>query len=473
MKRSRKRATEQATTDQIAATAGQSATLYMRPDRSSITSLLDLRQQIEAASTREPEAREVDSDERWWAGYSVQRGVAVLPVLGPLLSRAPRYWRVANYQHLQRTLALINEDDAINATLMDFSTFGGMCEMCGETARLIREASAVKPIWSIAHDYAASAGYWLASAANRLIVTDAAEIGSIGVVVTHFSYEQLLEDAGIEVTHIHAGALKVEMSPWEKLTEGAIEREQQRVNVLYEQFVDGVASFRPMTAQQVRDTEAGMFSAADAVELGLADEVGAFDDVLSYMGSASPADLNPSALRGISMTTLKRTAAQLRDEQPEAVAEIEKAAKAEGEKAGRAAAEQDAKSAADTAVSEAVAANNARVQGILTHAEADGRQALATKLAFTGTMSVDDAAEIMATAAKDAPAAGEDDKSKNAKAFRDRLDGTNPDIKPDAESDSGDGEGKKSSRDRWAGVNERASKGRTSRHIKAVGGSRQ
>jgi ClpP class serine protease len=153
-------------------------------------------------------------------------------------------------------------------------------------AQRIRAASALKPVWAHANDAAYSAAYAIAASASRLTLSQTAGVGSIGVIALHV--DQSIRDAreGLAYTAIYAGHHKNDFSPHAPLTPQASSSLQSEVDRLYGIFVDQVASMRAMSAQAVRDTEAGLFFGDAAVEAGLADAVSGLDQVLADFAAA-------------------------------------------------------------------------------------------------------------------------------------------------------------------------------------------
>jgi signal peptide peptidase SppA len=150
-----------------------------------------------------------------------------------------------------------------------------------------------KPIIAQVNALCASAGYWLASACNEIVITQSGEIGSIGVYTIHEEISKLLETEGVKETIISAGKYKVEGNPFEPLGEEAKAAIQMSVDGYYTMFVDAVARYRGVTSQAVRDGfgQGRVARAPDSIGIGLADRVGTLSETLQRfgvrMGSAS------------------------------------------------------------------------------------------------------------------------------------------------------------------------------------------
>ena len=149
---------------------------------------------------------------------------------------------------------------------------------------------AANPCGRSRRESAYSAGYSIASAADRIVVSRTGGVGSIGGVVTsHTDRSAALAAAGLKITFIHAGKHKVDGNAAEPLSSGARARIQARIDGLMAIFVAAVVRNRSLSEEAVRATEALTFTATAAVENGLADEIGSLDEAVSaFVGGGQP-----------------------------------------------------------------------------------------------------------------------------------------------------------------------------------------
>ena len=151
----------------------------------------------------------------------------------------------------------------------------------------MREVAAVKPVVAVIDDLGASAAYAIASGANRIFITRTAVAGSIGVVLLHIDHSKRLSDAGVVPTLVHAGAHKVDGTAYRPLPKAVRDDWQLEINKLYAMFVDCVDAGRPnLTPETIRKTEARCFMGQDAIDAGLADEIGSLESVLEQFTTA-------------------------------------------------------------------------------------------------------------------------------------------------------------------------------------------
>ena len=219
-------------------------------------------------------------------GLEVRDGVAVIPIMGTLVNRGD--WLssmsgMTSYARIHAQLDAALADTSVQGILLDIDSPGGEAAGNFDLADAIYAARSEKPVWAIANDVAASGGYSIASAAERVFVTQTALVGSIGVIMAHRDVSARNEREGVRYTSIYAGARKNDLNPNAPLTEEALSAAQERVNDLYGLFVATVARNRGLSEKAVRGTEAGVFTGKKAVSLGLADDISTFADAFSAL----------------------------------------------------------------------------------------------------------------------------------------------------------------------------------------------
>jgi signal peptide peptidase SppA len=176
-------------------------------------------------------------------------------------------------------------DSTIGAVVLAFDTPGGSVAGVTELANEIYRARGTKPIVSVADSLAASAGYWLAAAADEVVVSPSAEIGSVGVILAHSEVSEAMAKEGVRVTVISAGEHKAEHSPYAPLTEDAKAELQRRVDAAYSVFVGDLAKFRGVGVETVRNNFGGgrVYGGKEAVSRGMADRVATIDETIARL----------------------------------------------------------------------------------------------------------------------------------------------------------------------------------------------
>lgn len=216
----------------------------------------------------------------------VDGGVAIVPVLGPLVARGD--WLSAlfgamAYGDLVGAVEQALADQSVRAVVLELDSPGG------EVAGLFDAVSALgdlkercgKPLHAIANEAALSAAYAVASAADRLTVTRTAEVGSIGVVAVHVDESGADKQAGLAWTYVFAGDRKVDGNEHEPLSDRARAAMQADIDRLHAELCALVAENRGMAPEAIRSTEAAIYRGELAVGAGFADGLGTLESVVA------------------------------------------------------------------------------------------------------------------------------------------------------------------------------------------------
>lgn len=179
--------------------------------------------------------------------------IAVVPIYGTIVQRASQLdmcEQGTSTQQISAALADAMADDSVSQILLDIDSPGGSVYGVQELAAEI--AGSKKPIIALSNSLAASAAYWLGSAASEFYCTPGGEVGSIGVWMAHQDWSAALEADGVKMTLISAGEFKVEGNPYQPLGTEAQKFMQSRVDDYYAAFTRGVAKGRKVSVEQVR-----------------------------------------------------------------------------------------------------------------------------------------------------------------------------------------------------------------------------
>jgi ClpP class serine protease len=219
-------------------------------------------------------------------------GVAYIPIEGTLVNKSGSLdpWSgMTGYDGLAVKLNAAMEDPAVRGILFDIDSPGG--EVAGlfdlvDQVFESRQSNGGKPIWAVASDLAASAAYALASAADLLFLPSTGQVGSIGVVTMHVDFSKALEEEGLTVTLIFAGAHKVDGHPFAPLPEAVRADIQAEIDMVYSVLAETVGRNRPQLGEAgARATEARIFLGEGAIAGGLADGVASFREVFATMAA--------------------------------------------------------------------------------------------------------------------------------------------------------------------------------------------
>ena len=210
--------------------------------------------------------------------FAMVDGVTVIEVSGVLVHRGAWIGQSSgqtSYEGIAAQLGAAASDPAVRGIALEIDSFGGEVAGVFDLADAIRAARSAKPVWAFVAEHSFSAGYALASQADRIILPRTGAVGSIGVVVMHADLSGQLSDAGVTVTLIHSGAHKVDGNPYAPLPDPVRARIQGEIDSIRSLFAQTIAAGRGrrLTAEAALATEAECFRGAEAVAAGLADEV--------------------------------------------------------------------------------------------------------------------------------------------------------------------------------------------------------
>lgn len=274
-----------------------------------------------------PPPLEFDPDE-------VDEGVAVLRLSGPIEHH--RSWLWHSYEDLVAEIERAQQSAEVEKTIVRIDSPGGVCAGMGECHKAIRAMRARygKPIYAFADELAASAAYHVASACDELWLPEAAEVGSVGVILCTIDETAALEKAGVAVRYLVSGARKADLHPGQPVTDEVVKVAQAKVDHLAELFFRAVARARGLTPAAVKGLEAGVFFGPAAVEVGLADGVAGWAKFLSYVKGAIGGTVAPSSATGTERAdasheaTMPKKILQLQQALDEATAAVATARKA-------------------------------------------------------------------------------------------------------------------------------------------------
>lgn len=227
----------------------------------------------------------VDAGEQTFLGRTEEtnsyEGLAVISVLGSLVNRTfgMEAWSgLETYHDIRGQLAQAMSDPGTTGIVLDFDSCGGDVSGCFDLVDAIHSASQQKPILALVDENCFSAAYALASAANRIVLPRTGAVGSVGVLAVHMDQSAMDEQDGLKYTFIKAGERKDELNPHAPLKSEARARLQGEVDRVYDIFIQTVAKYRGLSAENVRETQAGIFFGQEAKDAGLVDAIQSRED---------------------------------------------------------------------------------------------------------------------------------------------------------------------------------------------------
>lgn len=174
------------------------------------------------------------------------------------------------------------EDTGAQAVVLLINSPGGSPVQAGIINDEIKRLKALhnKPVYAVVEESAASAAYYIAVSADKIFVDKASIVGSIGVLMDGFGFTGLMDKLGVERRLMTAGANKGFLDPFSPQTETQRAFAQAMLDQIHQQFIAVVREGRGQRLKESPETFSGLFwSGQQAIEIGLADQLGSLDFV--------------------------------------------------------------------------------------------------------------------------------------------------------------------------------------------------
>lgn len=221
---------------------------------------------------------------------TVRDGVATIPVDGPLFRHADMFTQVSgatSIDTLATDLRAALDDPTIRAVVLAINSPGGEVDGTGEFADQVYAARGAKPIAAYISNDGCSGAYWIASACREVVVAPTAIVGSIGVITAM----RHPADGGarkIEFASRHAPDKRLDPS-----TTAGRAQIQAIIDATEDVFVTAVARNRGVEKETVLSDfgQGGVFIGQAAVDAGLADRVGSYEDVVAALTKTTAGQL--------------------------------------------------------------------------------------------------------------------------------------------------------------------------------------
>ena len=186
---------------------------------------------------------------------------------------------VCSPEGLKEQLDRAEDDPNIVAVVLRVDSGGGTATAGEEMSNYVRDFS--KPVVVSSASINASAAYEISSQADYIYVAKTTAIGSIGTALQVTDLSGLYEKLGINIENITSSDSKDSSYGTRALSDEERAWYQHQVDQINETFIEAVAEGRSMDIEAVRALANGMtYTGMDAVENGLADEVGTLEDAI-------------------------------------------------------------------------------------------------------------------------------------------------------------------------------------------------
>ncbi|MGB0991684.1 MAG: S49 family peptidase [Akkermansiaceae bacterium] len=213
-----------------------------------------------------------DSGEDTWKGYELHGNVAVVPchgVIGKRLGWLEMFCGGCDVDVLVSALRAAQEDEQVQAIVIDFDSPGGTITGTPEAADVIEEIANEIPVIAFTETQMCSAAYWLGSSASEVIVARSSIVGSIGVIIAGVDDHKMWDELGLKAQIFKSGELKDTGRRGIKWRDEQKQFLQESVNKTFAEFRGHVLKHRKDVPDEAMT--GGWYSGDDIENLALAD----------------------------------------------------------------------------------------------------------------------------------------------------------------------------------------------------------
>jgi protease-4 len=180
------------------------------------------------------------------------------------------------------------KDDAIKAVVLRIDSPGGGVASSQEIYAAVTDLKKKKKVITSMGSLAASGGYMVACATDKIVANPGTMTGSISAVMHFANVEELLKKLGLKASAVKSGKFKDIGSPVREMTAEERALLQELVDDIYDQFLDMVARDRNIPKENLRKIADGrIFTGRQAQKLGLVDYLGDMGYAVTLAGEMS------------------------------------------------------------------------------------------------------------------------------------------------------------------------------------------
>ena len=185
-------------------------------------------------------------------------------------------------ESINKIITRANDNPNIKAILLEIDSPGSTVVAAEEVVSKLDSIN--KPVVSFIRETGASGAYWIAASTDKIVANSLAVTGSIGVTRSYFQFSKKLEKEGVTYEQVTSGEFKELGNPYTELTEKERLALQEKIDKVYEIFLNDVKEKRNLTENNLKEISKGdIYLGIEAKELGLIDEIGNKDIAINEL----------------------------------------------------------------------------------------------------------------------------------------------------------------------------------------------
>ena len=188
----------------------------------------------------------------------------------------------------------VSKNDKVKGVVIRINSPGGGVAPSQEIYSELRKLSSIKPVVASLSSVAASGGYYIASAANKIVANSGTLIGSIGVIMDFSNVQGLFEKVGLKNNVIKSGKYKDIGSPHRDMTLDERRLLQSVIDNVHGQFISAIVDGRKLDRELVEKVADGrVFSGEQALVMKLVDSLGTINDAIEITATMASIEGEP------------------------------------------------------------------------------------------------------------------------------------------------------------------------------------
>lgn len=213
--------------------------------------------------------------------------IAIIYMEGDIVDGEGRLGSVGGARYA-REIRRLRQDDNVRAMVIRVNSPGGSVTAAETIQREVALARERMPVVVSFGTVAASGGYWISADSNRIFAQPNTITGSIGVFGVLPNFQALANNIGVTFEEVKTARFADVFSLARPKTEEEMERIQEMVDQIYDDFLDRVAHGRGMTVAEAHEVGQGrIWSGVDALRVNLVDEIGGLAEAIAYAAEAA------------------------------------------------------------------------------------------------------------------------------------------------------------------------------------------
>ncbi|MCK4690998.1 MAG: signal peptide peptidase SppA [Desulfuromonadales bacterium] len=202
---------------------------------------------------------------------------------------------IVDAQQLIEQISEFRNSRAIKAVVLRIDSPGGGVAPSQEIHAELKRLAEEKPLVVSMGSVAASGGYYLAVAGERIFANPGTITGSIGVIMSLPDYQGLMGKIGVRTEVVKSGQFKDIGSSTRDLSDADRQLLQEMIDNVHAQFVQAISEGRNIPVERLRTFVDGrIFTGEQAQTVGLVDELGTLSDAVEYAAKVSGLGTDPA-----------------------------------------------------------------------------------------------------------------------------------------------------------------------------------